>query len=277
MDTPTRETLMRVVSPAGMEATFEAAVRQYCNGLGELRSAVGAMGRAFVLAYPPEAELERIRAHGGRGDAETERAVRRVLKLWAWRALAQMTNMTRLMTAADNRRLEDQLRNPDSLPEVTAANTTAWADTLVERLPALSRDAIAEAWRILCPPQSRYKTNRRNEGIGRKMILTWWFVQYQGVGTLYEGSSFSEQAQAVDKAFHLLDGKGLPKYPGDFLTAIREAMRNSRRSGFAGESEYFRFKVYGNGNVHLELKRMDLVDEINRQCGGNMVPQAASA
>jgi hypothetical protein len=54
-------------------------------------------------------------------------------------------------------------------------------------------------------------------------------------------------------------------------------MRNSRRSGFAGESEYFRFKVYGNGNVHLELKRMDLVDEINRQCGGNMVPQAASA
>jgi hypothetical protein len=277
MDTPTRETLMRVVSPAGMEATFEAAVRQYCNGLGELRSAVGAMGRAFVLAYPPEAELERIRAHGGRGDAETERAVRRVLKLWAWRALAQMTNMTRLMTAADNRRLEDQLRNPDSLPEVTAANTTAWADTLVERLPALSRDAIAEAWRILCPPQSRYKTNRRNEGIGRKMILTWWFVQYQGVGTLYEGSSFSEQAQAVDKAFHLLDGKGLPRYPSDFVTAIREAMRQSRGPGFAGESEYFRFRVYGNGNVHLELKRMDLVAEVNRQCGANMVPQAASA
>ena len=98
-----------------------------------------------------------------------------------------------------------------------------------------------------------------------------------GLDTLYEGSSFSEQAQAVDKAFHLLDGKGLPKYPGDFLTAIREAMRRSRGPGFAGESEYFRFRVYGNGNVHLELKRMDLVAGINRRCGGNMVPQAASA
>ena len=154
MDTPTRETLMRVVSPAGMEATFEAAVRQYCSGIRELRSAVGAMGRAFVLPYPPETELEKIRANGDSSDA-TERAVRRVLKLWAWKALTQMTNMTQLMTAADNRRLEEQLRNPDTLPEVTAANITACADTLVERLPALSRDAIAEAWRILCPPQSR--------------------------------------------------------------------------------------------------------------------------
>jgi hypothetical protein len=277
MDTPTRETLMRVVSPAGMEATFEAAVRQYCSGLGELRSAVGAMGRAFVLPYSPRGDLDRIAADCGSDEASAEKAVRRVLKLWAWRALAQMTNMTQLMTAADNRRLEEQLQNPESLPEVTAANISAWADTLVERLPELSRDAIAEAWRILCPPQSRYKTNQRNEGIGRKMIVTWWFVQYHGVGTLYEGSSMSEQVQAVDKAFHLLDGKGLPKYPGDLLTAIREAMRSSRRCGFAGESEYVRFKVYGNGNVHLELKRLDLVAEINRQCGGNMVPQAAWA
>lgn len=45
---------------------------------------------------------------------------------------------------------------------------------------------------------------------------------------------------------------------------------------FASESEYVRFKVYGNGNVHLELKRPDLVAEINRRCGGNLVPQAAA-
>lgn len=54
-------------------------------------------------------------------------------------------------------------------------------------------------------------------------------------------------------------------------------MRWSHGPGFAGKSEYFRFRVYRNGNVHLELKRMDLVAEINRRCGGNMVPQAASA
>ena len=187
-----------------------------------------------------------------------------------------MTNMTQLMTAADNRRLGEQLQNPDALPEVTAANITAWADSLVVRLPELSRDAIAEAWRILCPRGSGYKTNQRNEGIGRKVILTWWFVQYNG-NALHEGRTMSDEAQALDKAFHLLDGKGLPKYPCTFLTAIREAKRRSRGPGFAGESEYFRIKVYGNGNVHLELKRMDLVAEINRLCGGNMVPQAASA
>jgi hypothetical protein len=277
MDTPTRETLMRVVSPAGMEATFEAALKQYCNGLRELRCAVGAMGRAFVLPYPPQAELEKIRAYGDSGDA-AEKAVRRVLKLWAWRALSQMTNMTQLMTAADNRKLEEQLNNPDTLPEVTAANITAWADSLVERLPELSRDAIAEAWRILCPRQSGYKTNQRNEGIGRKVIVTWWFYCYSGSSRLSQSSSLSEEVQAVDKAFHLLDGKGIPKYPCDFLTALREAERNRRDGpGFAGESEYFRFKVYGNGNVHLDLKRLDLVAEINRRCGGNMVPQAASA
>lgn len=45
---------------------------------------------------------------------------------------------------------------------------------------------------------------------------------------------------------------------------------------FAAESEYVRFRGYGNGNVHLELRRLDLVSEINRQCGGNLVPQASA-
>lgn len=73
MDTPTREMLMRLVSPAGMEAAFEAAVRQYCGGLRELRTAVAAMGRAFVLPYPPRAELGKVRVECGDDEARAER------------------------------------------------------------------------------------------------------------------------------------------------------------------------------------------------------------
>lgn len=63
--------------------------------------------------------------------------------------------------------------------------------------------------------------------------------------------------------FALLDGKpGVTTHQGWLADAICAA------DGGIGETEYFAFKCYGNGNLHLRFKRMDLVKKLNAVAGG---------
>ena len=64
----------------------------------------------------------------------------------------------------------------------------------------------------------------------------------------------------------MLDGKALSAYrDGDLSKAIEAA------EGGIGETEFFRFKCFGNGNLHIEFRRMDLVDQLNA-IGGRGLP-----
>jgi hypothetical protein len=79
--------------------------------------------------------------------------------------------------------------------------------------------------------------------------------------------------RALEASFCLLDGKVPPKYPGDAVTAIREALNGG---AVAGETEYFRWKAFQNGNMHLEFKRADLLERLN-VVGGRGQPGLNSA
>lgn len=65
------------------------------------------------------------------------------------------------------------------------------------------------------------------------------------------------------------------------VTSMCEAWRASKaKTTFAegkGETEYFRFKCYHNGNLHLEFKRPDLVQKINAIVGGLTLKGAQEA
>ena len=64
--------------------------------------------------------------------------------------------------------------------------------------------------------------------------------------------------------FSALAGEGMISNNGwsDLNHAIRETQTSD------GESRYFRFKCFKNGNLHLEFKRADLVEQFNRMAGG---------
>lgn len=62
--------------------------------------------------------------------------------------------------------------------------------------------------------------------------------------------------------------KGTSKYPGNAVTAIREACNQDL---MACETEYFKFKFFFNGNCHIQFKRMDLVARMNQIAGENLV------
>ncbi len=70
---------------------------------------------------------------------------------------------------------------------------------------------------------------------------------------------------AMDNVFHMLDGKGIPPgYNGPLITAINQTGPEGK-----GQTDYFKFALYaGNGNMHLEFRRIDLVDQLNSVAGG---------
>lgn len=100
------------------------------------------------------------------------------------------------------------------------------------------------------------KTNNRWK-LGKKVIIGYmvetgyregWRLKYHNEGKLI----------ALDNVFHLLDGRGpLKTHNGPLYDAIYA-------SDGQGETDFFRFKCYRNNNLHLEFKRMDLVNKINK-------------
>ena len=70
---------------------------------------------------------------------------------------------------------------------------------------------------------------------------------------------------ALDNVFHALDGKSLANtHHGPLTDAIAAVPRGEN----CGETEYFRFRCYGNGNLHLEFKLADLLARLNAVAGG---------
>lgn len=78
--------------------------------------------------------------------------------------------------------------------------------------------------------------------------------------------SREQELLAIDGVFHLLDGKGIMReHRGPLVKAIVECQDGR------GETELFRFKCFKNGNLHLEFKRLDLVQELNLLAVGERV------
>ena len=71
----------------------------------------------------------------------------------------------------------------------------------------------------------------------------------------------------IDRTFHVLDGRGNPETYGGIVGAI-DAERGSGRMNGARQSEvesdYFKIRIYKNGNAHVWFKIQRLVDAVNR-------------
>jgi hypothetical protein len=128
-------------------------------------------------------------------------------------------------------------------------------------------EAAVEVYRNLRPPAwNRHKTNSAFK-VGRKAILCHRVQRAYRSGSFRVNYYYQDELRALDNVMHMLDGTGLSAYrDGDLCRAIEAAEDG------AGETELFRFKCFLNGNLHLEFKRMDLVDRLN-EIGGNALPE----
>ena len=69
----------------------------------------------------------------------------------------------------------------------------------------------------------------------------------------------SDKLNDLDRVFITLDGK--PFRPRSLESAMAVAFEQME----VFENEFYRAKAFRNGNLHLEFKRLDLLEKVNEQ------------
>jgi hypothetical protein len=189
------------------------------------------------------------------------------MKRRAWRVLVDHLGIKNLMSVAKRREFEEQLERGE-LPDINERAILGILLGLVDQAKDFAREAAKEVFDILRPRGAwggKYKTNDAFR-VGRKVILPW------RVERCYNGRSFrtrynhEQELTAIDGVFHLLDGQGVMReHKGPLVQAVEASPDGT------GETAYFRFKCFKNGNLHLEMKRLDLVRELNGLAAGEYV------
>ena len=189
------------------------------------------------------------------------------MKRRAWRTLVVRLGIVNVMSVAKRKEFEEQLRNGE-LPDIDEASILGTILGLAGQAQEFAREAAREVFDILRPRGhwgGQYKTNDAFR-VGRKVILTWYVERCYNGKTFRVNYHHEQQVTAIDGVFHLLDGAGVMREHGGPLSKAIEASPNGQ-----GETAYFRFKCYKNGNLHLEMKRLDLVKELNGLAAGEYV------
>lgn len=190
-----------------------------------------------------------------------------VFELEAWQGIIGEMELSRFLSVSAHEKLNKQLSGEgESMPELTEDNAVAVFSGMLSQIPNFADEALKEVFSFLRPPGSRYKTNTEFE-IGKRVVLENYIE-----GTLYRQPRVSyydhprRVLQAIDRVFHLLDGKGyVSSSPqGHLIAAINEL----KEFGEEGETEYFRFRAYKKGTLHIEFRRLDLLQELNIRGGG---------
>ena len=195
----------------------------------------------------------------GSGAEETAANIRRL----AWAYILQQTRVLEMCGVKQREDLRRQVSSGEDLPELTEANVWNLLNKLGDELPSMLDAAFKEVFDFLTPSSkwTRYKTNSSFK-VGPRVIVSYAFDTQYGC---YLNSHKEPFLQALDNVFHLLDGKGVARYPNNLLTAIETARH--KHEWFC-ETEYFKCKWFKVGTLHIDFQRLDLVDELNKRAGG---------
>ena len=183
----------------------------------------------------------------------------------AWQALVERLELRRLMSVRRWEELQRDLQRGD-VPEITEETVFGMAQGFASKLDDMLAEAVAEVFDWLRPARSKYKTNSEYE-VPEKVVLSYvveswdrrWAHRWQ-VNYRYEA-----QLSALENVFSALDGKG--SITKGHYSQISQVIKAPGYDG-AGETPYFRFRTFRNGNMHLWFLRPDLLARFNALAGG---------
>ncbi|NSX34464.1 DUF4942 domain-containing protein [Brevundimonas vesicularis] len=238
-------------------------------------AALEAFGRAFDLvreacdhltqaapnepsaAYIESSVMERI--GGGRSSdratflAGIEKHANRV----TWRHLMAVSGIERLMDRTAKEQFYRQLQ--DDPPPATAENCRATMQGLFADAETIFRRGIANVFSKL---DRRFKSHDGFK-IGSRIVLQSAFGLY---GTWNHYARQDDTLRDVERTFYVLDGKQQPDRAGGICGLIDSARSGGgERPAFEVADDYFRVRVFKNGNAHVWLLRDDLIDRVNEQ------------
>ncbi len=246
------------LSVAELVPIFAQAERDVMAAFAMIERATQSLDRAFTLESTSGFSIGGYRH--GRIDFAHPKEVLTELRRQAWRTLVERLELRRAMSIRAWEELDKQLRTEHEVPEVTAANVSAMADQYTSRLPEMLREAVEEIFNWLRPPGSRYKTNTEFE-IRERVILSGVVSHQYGAG-MRVSCYRQPHLTALENVFTALDGRG--SVTKGHYSQLSEEIKKSDK----GQTEYFGFRVFQNGNLHLKFLRLDLLDKFNQIAGG---------
>lgn len=188
----------------------------------------------------------------------------RELRRDIWGSLIERIQIRRAMSIAAWEKFEKQIREEEP-PEVTIENIHSMVAQFREEAPEMLREAVDEVFNLLRPRGSEYKTNTEFE-IGERVVLTGYVRRSHST---WDVDYYREQhLTALENVFRMVDGKVRREedsYFADISNAIKRCKLNEP---CRGKTEYFEFKGFKNGNMHLRFLRLNLVARLNAIAGG---------
>jgi len=256
--TATDRQLIKRVTAEGMARAWQTATECIDKAFQQIDTANKALASAFGVRGE-YIHVEYIHLRDYPEDLKKE------LKKRLWGKVIDLMNLPSFLST---RRLEELRRQVehDTLPDLTTENILAFCANVYNSLKDLFNEMVQEVFDWLCPAkmhqwaeERKYKTNRQFK-IGHKVIKS-NVVTVETWGAVHLSYYQKDKLQVLDNVFHLLDGRGVPKYPHTAVTAIEEAIKSGK---WRAETEYFHFEWFKKGTLHIEFKRQDLVDKINK-------------
>lgn len=195
------------------------------------------------------------------------------VKRRAWKSIVDRLELKKILSIKRREELDKQLDGETRhcgdelppLPEITEENIVAMYQDNMAKSVDYAREAVNEVFDWLRPfsgHNSELKTNSKWK-IGKKVIV-YAIEKGYGINPFRVSYYRDKNVTALDNVFHMLDGRGgLKTHHGPLYDAI-----NGSADG-TGETEYFRFKCHKNGNLHIDFKRVDLVNKINKMAGSS--------
>lgn len=258
--------LINPVTVAEMTAAYNQAARMVEEGYQLLHDAQ----KRLQAVYGNSQSFETIDHYHGKGQADIQKQLHRS----AWKAIIEKTGIRKYLSIKRNEELAKRLESGD-LPAVSDEEIITMIQALRENAPDFAKELALEVYDYFRPAthasnwEKSYVTNQRNGkyDLGKKVIMGWMIRQGYGSNPLQVSYGKEDQLFALDRIFALMDGQPTPTnaYKSPLVDAI-----NTSPDGF-GETEYFKFRACFNGNLHIEFKRADLLQQLNELAGNPTV------
>ena len=247
---------------AKMAAEFEVCIAEIQDSIRRLHAATDRMALAFrdepsSLSRPFSLD---VRYHGSRRDVYGVDDISREMERRAWQLIIGRLGIRSVMGIAKQDQLNRQLESGE-LPRFTETAIVGLILGLADEADSFARDAVREVFDYLRPApgtvRAEYATNKRFY-VGRKVVLVNVLSSRRRIH-----SSQEVRLLAIDSVMRVLDGRTpIQNRHGELSEAIGRGDT---------ETEYFKFKCFKNGNLHLEFKRLDLVQRLNQIATGDLV------
>lgn len=176
-----------------------------------------------------------------------------------WRGIVVGTPIGSLMDREEREAFEKSLdKDP---PPATAENVRATLERLLGESDEIFRRGLVNAFKRL---DREYASNDGFK-IGERIVLTWG-VTWDKISNWFTLSHIREaELHDIDRVMHVLDGKPAPTRMQGLVSALDGHMYSrGRDAGTTGETAYWRYRIFKNGNMHLWPLRKDLLDRANR-------------